>query len=187
MFNAFYAIFFGTEASQRDSSAGLSLGLLSCVILACNAAGQLHVGFVGLLGLMVLFLSLGAVGCYWYIASVHFLGQQFRQTLPHPLSSRSHPGLTATQGLWPLILLGPAVSAQRWWPTFGALMTLSIILGCGVTLVAAVRRAYDINWIQASLCLVLTFILGSIAIVGLLGWPIMFLLGAKHFSIALPL
>jgi hypothetical protein len=188
MFNPFYTLFFRPEASAGNGLTGLFLVFFSCVILAFNAAGQLHIGFLGLLGLIALFLVLGTIGCYWFITSVHFLGQQFSQTsrLIAQVNARSHPWFTTLQGLWPLILLGPAVSAQRWWPILGTLMTLSIILGSGLTLVAAIRRAYDISWLQASLCLVLTLMLGSLAVIGLVGWPIMFLLGAKHFSIALP-
>ncbi|WP_404785065.1 hypothetical protein [Altericista sp. CCNU0014] len=189
MLDTFYAIFFRADATQRNGLAGLSLGMLSCVVLAFNAAGQLHVGFLGLLGLMTLFLGLGALGCYWYMASVHllsaWLGQTSRQA--SPLNSRAtRPWLSTLQGLWPFILLGPAVSVQRWWTGVGNLMTLGILLSSGFTLVSAIRRAYDIHWIQASLCLLLTVILGAFALMGLLGWPVMFLLGAKNFSIAIP-
>ncbi len=189
MLNAFYSIFFRAGASQSNGLAGLSLGVLSCIILAFNAAGQLHVGFQGLMGLMALFFGLGALGCYWYIASVHLLGEWFGRT-SHPAASLnprlSRPWLTTLQGLWPFILLGPAVSAQRWWNEVGDLMTLGILLSSGITLVTAIRRAYNIHWIQASLCLLLTLMLGTLALLGLLGWPIMFLLGTKNFSIAIP-
>jgi hypothetical protein len=189
MFNPLYTVFSSVDAPQRNHSAGLFLGAFSCIVLAFNAAGQLHVGILGLIGIILLFLLLGAVGCYWYIVSIHFLGEWFGQTQQSTSSRRTtdQPWLTALQGLWPLILLGPAVSAQRWWPSLGSFMTLGILFGSSFTLIVAVRRAYDIHWIQASLCLFLTVILGSLALGGLIGWPVMFLLGAKDFSIDMPI
>jgi hypothetical protein len=189
MFNPLYSVFSRVDVTQRNSSAGLCLAVFSCIVLAFNAAGQLHVGILGLVGIITLFLLLGTVGCYWYIVSIHFLGERFSQTQDFLSSPRTtdQPWLTALQGVWPLILLGPAVSAQRWWPSFGILMTFGIIAGSGFTLIAAVRRAYNIHWLQASLCLFLTLTLGSLALGGLIGWPMMFLLGAKDFSIAMPI
>jgi hypothetical protein len=190
MYNPFYAAFSSAAMTQRNHSTGLVLAAFSCIVLAFNAAGQLHLGILGLIGIILLFLMLGTVGCYWYIVSIHFLGGWFRQTqrpIRSPLRATDQPWLTALQGFWPLILLGPAVSAQRWWPNLGALMTFGIILGSGLTLIVTIRRAYDINWVQASLCLFLTVILGSLALGGLIGWPVMFLLGAKDFSIVMPI
>jgi hypothetical protein len=195
MYNSLYTVFSSAIVPQRNHFAGLFFAFFACISLAFNAAGQLHLGVLGLIGIILLFLMLGTVGCYWYIVSIHFLGEWFRQT-QYSISSNSisptnaaphQPWLTALQGLWPLILLGPAVSAQRWWPSLGAFITFGIIFGSGFTLIVAIRRAYDIHWIQASLCLFLTVILGSLALGGLIGWPIMFLLGAKDFSIAIPL
>jgi hypothetical protein len=187
MFNPFYAVLPIPETSQRNYVTGLAGTIFSCIILAFNAAGQLHTGLLGLIGLLLLFLTLGTVGCYWYVASIHFLGQCFKAS--HPLilldSTTDHPSLKALQGLWPLILLGPAVSAQRWWPSAGTLMTLGVILLSGFTLIVAIRHTYNIRWSQASLCLFLTMILGSLALGGLIGWPVMFLLGAKYLSIIL--
>jgi hypothetical protein len=205
MLNPLYTVFSSATVPQRNHFAGLFFAVFACVSLAFNAAGQLHLGFLGLIGIILLFLMLGTVGCYWYIVSIHFLGEWFSQTQystsssstssssissssMSPSSAATHqPWLTALQGLWPLILLGPAVSAQRWWPSLGAFITFGIIFGTGLTLIVAIRRAYDIHWIQASLCLFLTMILGSLALGGLIGWPIMFLLGAKDFSIAVPM
>lgn len=200
MHNPLYTVFSSATVPQRNPFAGLFFTVFACISLAFNAAGQLHLGFLGLIGIILLFLMLGTVGCYWYVVSIHFLGEWFRQTQYSlssssisrssisPTSAATHqPWLTALQGLWPLILLGPAVSAQRWWPSLGVFMTFGIIFGSGLTLIAAIRRAYDIHWIQASLCLFITVILGSLALGGLIGWPIMFLLGAKDFSIAIPI
>jgi hypothetical protein len=187
MFNPLHTIFFRIDASQRNPTAGLCLAALSWLVLAFNAAGQLHVGVLGLIGIILLFLMLGTVGCYWYIVSIHFLGGCFRKTQPQrlPIEEIDRPWMTALQGLWPLILLGPAISAQQWWPSLGTLMACGSILGSGFTLIVAIRRAYDIHWIQASLCLFLTVILGSLALGGLVGWPVMFLLGSKSFSVVM--
>jgi hypothetical protein len=187
MFNGLGSILFRGEAHQRSVFATLLLPICACLVLAFNAAGQLHLGFRGLMGLSALFIVLGTVGCYWYIASIDLLGQWFRQTRPSELPNAGHySGLTVLEGLWPLILLGPALSAQRWWPSLGTFMTLCTILGSGLTLIAAIRRAHNIHWIQAGLCLLFTAVLGSLAIMGLLGWPMMFILGAKDFSIVIP-
>lgn len=187
MLNGFDSILLGGEARQRSVFAALLPPICACLVLAFNAAGQLHLGFRGLIGLNALFLVLGAVGCYWYIASIDLLGQWFRQTRPSESpNARFYPGLKILEGLWPIILLGPAISAQRWWPSFGAFMTLCTIFCTGLTLIAAIRHAHNIHWIQAGLCLFITVVLGSLAIVGLLGWPVMFILGAKNFSIVIP-
>jgi hypothetical protein len=176
MLNPFNALF-NPENPRQDQSAALWMVSLSIVVLALNAAGQVHAGLLGLVGLTFLFMLLGWAGCYWYAASVHFLA-----LLMGVESRRSQPWLTSLQGLWPFIFLGPAVSAQRGWPSFGVLFTL-IILGSTVsTLLLAVRRAYSISWLQASLCVGATAFLGSLALLGLVGWPAMLVLGTKNFS-----
>jgi hypothetical protein len=187
MVNGFDSILLRNEAPQRSVFATLLLPTCACLVLAFNAAGQLHLGFRGLIGLSALFLVLGTVGCYWYIASINLLGHWFRQTRPSELPNAEYyySSLTILEGLWPIILLGPALSAQRWWPSFGAFMTLCTILGSGLTLMAAIRRVHNIHWIQAGLCLFLTVVLGSLAIAGLLGWPMMFILGTKNLSIVI--
>ncbi len=162
---------------------GLFLGLLSCTVLAFNAGGALHTGLLGVLGLIFLFLLLGLIGCYWYVASVHLLAHWLSADRE---SSRQSPQswLISLEGLWPMILLGPAVSAQRWCPHFGLLFTLSILVGTGIAMILANRRAYDLSWLQASFCFGTTIVLGTLAILVLLGWPMMFFLGAHNFSSA---
>jgi hypothetical protein len=181
MHNIFPPMNSGDDHPQQKGLSGLSIGGLSWVILALNAAGQLHVGLSGLLGLIFLFLLLGLIGCYWYAASIHLLAQW----MVSPQTSRRipcQPWLVILQGLWPSILLGPAVSAQRWWPSVGLLFTLGILIGTGFTLILAIRRTYALSWTQASLCFGLTGMLGGLATLGLLGWPLMLFLGAKNFS-----
>jgi hypothetical protein len=172
-----FNVLFNPENPRHDQSAVLWMVSLPIFILALNAAGQVHTGLSGLVGLTFLFMLLGWAGCYWYAASVHFLAQ-----LMGIESRRSQPWLTTLQGLWPFIFLGPAVSAQRGWPSFGLLFTL-IVLGATVSaLLFSLRRAYDASWLQASLCVGATSFLGSLALLGLIGWPTMLVLGTKNFS-----
>ncbi|NJM76665.1 MAG: hypothetical protein HC852_13855 [Acaryochloridaceae cyanobacterium RU_4_10] len=182
MHNIFLPVNSGNNNPQTKGLSGLTIGGLSWVILALNAAGQLHVGLSGLLGLIFLFLLLGLIGCYWYTASVHLLAQW----MVSPQTSHRvpfQPWFVVLQGLWPTILLGPAVSTQRWWPSVGILFTLGILVGTGFTLVLAIRRTYVLSWTQASLCFGVTVILGGLATLGGLGWPMMLFLGAKNFGI----
>jgi hypothetical protein len=181
MLNPFNALF-NPENQRYDLSAALWMVNLPIVVLALNAAGQVHTGLLGLVGLTFLFMLLGWAGCYWYAASVHFLAQFMGVA-----SRRSQPWLTSLQGMWPLIFLGPAVSAQRGWPSFGLLFTL-VVLGSTIsTLLLALRKAYNTNWLQASVCVGMTAFLGSLALLGLIGWPTMLVLGTKNFSMIPPL
>jgi hypothetical protein len=186
MYNIFLTMNSGDDNPQQIRLSGLFIGALSCVILAFNAAGQLHTGFLGLLGLIFLFLLLGLIGCYWYTASVHLLAQWIASPQTSVVRRMPvQPGLVILQGLWPTILLGPAVSAQRWWPSLGILFTLGTLIGTGFTLILAIRRAYRLNWFQASLCFSMTVILGGLGTLGLIGWPMMLFLGVKNFGVIL--
>jgi hypothetical protein len=176
MLNPFNALF-NPENQRQDQSAALWMVSLPIFILALNAAGQVHTGLLGLVGLIFLFMLLGWAGCYWYAASVHFLTQ-----LMGIESRRARPWLTSLQGLWPMIFLGPAVSAQRGWPSFGILFTLISLGSTVATLLLALRRAYSVSWLQASLYVGATAFLGSLALLGLIGWPTMLVLGTKNFS-----
>jgi hypothetical protein len=176
MLNPFDALF-NTDNPRQDRSAALWIVSLPIVILALNAAGQVHAGLFGLVGLTFLFMLLGWAGCYWYAASVHFLAQ-FMGAEPR----RSQPWLTSLQGLWPLIFLGPSVSAQRGWPSLGLLFTLMVLGSTISTLLFALKRAYSISWTQASLLVGATAFLGSLALLGLVGWPTMLVLGIKNFG-----
>jgi hypothetical protein len=177
MLNPFNTLF-NSENPRHDQSAALWIVSLAIFILALNAAGQVRTGLLGLVGLTFLFMLLGWAGCYWYAASVHFLVQFMGIE-----SRRSKPWLTSLQGLWPLIFLGPAVSAQRVWPSFGLLFTLMALGSTLSTLLMALRHAYSIDWLQASFCVGATVFLGSLALLGLIGWPAMLVLGAKNFSV----
>jgi hypothetical protein len=176
MLNPFNALF-NPENPRHDQSAALWMVSLPIIVLALNAAGQVHTGLLGLVGLTLLFMLLGWAGCYWYAASIHLLAQFMGVE-----SRRSQPWLTSLQGLWPLIFLGPAVSAQRGWPSFGLLFTLIVLGSTLSTLLFALKRAYSISWLQAGLFVGATAFLGSLALLGLIGWPTMLVLGTKNFS-----
>jgi hypothetical protein len=177
MSNPFNALFY-PDNPRHDRSAALWMVNLPIIILALNAAGQVHTGLLGLVGLTFSFMLLGWAGCYWYAASVHFLAQFMGVE-----SRRSQPWLTSLQGLWPLIFLGPAVSAQRGWPSLGLLFTLFVLGSTVSTLLFALKRAYNIGWAQAGLFVGATAFLGSLALLGLIGWPAMLILGIKNFSV----
>lgn len=167
-----------TENPRQNVRRALGIVTLTIAILALNAAGQLHFGPVGLLGLFFLFMLLGWAGCYWYLASIHFLTQ-----LMTVEPRRQQPWFVILQGAWPLIFLGPAMSAQRVWSGLGLALTLFVLL-CGIgTSLLALRRAYYVGWPQAFLCVGITVFLGSLALVGVIGWPSMLVLGTKNLSL----
>jgi hypothetical protein len=176
MLNPFAAVF-NPESPRQEKQIALWVVGLSMAVLALNAAGQLHVGLVGLVGLVFLFMLLGWAGCYWYAASVHFLTQVMTLECRRP-----QPWFVSLQGLWPLIFLGPALSAQRVWSSLGVLGTLLVLAGTVSSLLVALHRAYRMSWPQAVMCVGMTVILGSLALLGLIGWPSMLVLGAKNLS-----
>ncbi|HEY9826272.1 MAG TPA: hypothetical protein V6D19_12550 [Stenomitos sp.] len=184
MLQVFHAAVYGTSNPHLNRSASLWVSGLTCVVLALNAAGYFHLGLIGALGLIILFLGLGIGGGYWYVASVYLLSQWIPASSQRvntegyttPVISR----LAVLQGVWPLILLGPAVSAQQWWSSLGALMTIGVVVGTVFTLAAAIRRAYCVPWVHAWVYWVIT-VLGSVwVLVGLVGCPIMILLSLKN-------
>jgi hypothetical protein len=167
-----------SEGSRPSGRAALWIVGPLFVILALNAAGQLHLGLLGLASLIFIFMLLGWAGCYWYMASIHFL-----TAVMGIEQRRSQPWLAILQGLWPLIFLGPAMSAQRAWPTVGLLITLVILGFTAATLLIALRRAYRISWPQSVLCIGLTGLLSGLALLGVVGWPSMVFLGMKYLSV----
>jgi hypothetical protein len=81
------------------------------------------------------------------------------------------------QGLWPLLLAGPAITAMNWSIRFGQLFSIAISLGVYGTLVIAIRRAHHLGWLQALLCLAITLAVSFLALTGLILWPLMIFLG----------
>ncbi len=180
MLNPFEALnpTLNSEGSRQDGRAVFWIVGPLFVILALNAAGQLHLGLLGLASLIFIFMLLGWAGCYWYMASIHFLTEVMGIE-----PRRSQPWLASLQGLWPLIFLGPAMSAQRTWPALGLLITLMILGFTGATLLIALRQAYRISWPQSVLCIGISGILSGLALLGVVGWPSMVFLGMKYLSV----
>jgi hypothetical protein len=180
MANGMSNAIFDLGSPQRNQVAGIWVSGLSLIVLAFNAAGQIHTGLIGLFGIIILFLLFGIVGCYWYLASIHLLSQWLMTSAErrHISSTRVFSTL---RGLWPLLLLGPTVSLQRWWPSAGLLCTLLVLLSIGPSLITAIRQAYDTSWPQAASWVGLTLLGGGLAFLGLIGWPIMLILGTSSF------
>lgn len=173
MLDSLYTAMFRPAPEVRVSSqAAITIGLLALFILALNAAGAAQLGVAGVIGFTLLFQFAGLLGWYWLSASVNLLAQLIggqgngRTTL-----------LAIAQGLWPLLLTGPAISATQWSNTFGALFSAAITLGTFVTLVIAIRDVHHFGWLQAILCLFTTLVLSGLALLGLILWPLMLILG----------
>ncbi len=178
MLNAFYGAIFGQNVT--DQRGGAWVWFTAVTMLALNTAVQLQVGFFGLLTVLLFFMFLGLIGCFWYLASVHLWALCF--------GTRNRiPSLSPLSGLWPFILLGPALSAQQFWPTFGNLFTAGTVLMTLITLAAALQGTYQLSWVKASLALALTLALLALAGVGIWGWSFMLLLGIKNFGIMMVL
>ncbi len=178
MLNAFYGAIFGQNVPHQRGGAWVWFAAVA--MLALNAAVQLQVGFFGLLAVLLLFMFLGLIGCFWYLASVHFWAMCFG-------SHNRTPSLSPLSGLWPFILLGPALSAQQLWPTFGNLLTAGTVLMTLITLAAALKGTYQLNWVKASFSLALTLALLALAGVGIWGWVFMLMLGIRNFGIMIVL
>jgi hypothetical protein len=178
MANEIANVLFDLGSPQRNRVATIGLSGLSLVVLAFNAAGRIHAGPIGLLVIVLLFLLFGIVGCYWYLASIHLLSQ-WLMTSAERRHMSSVKVFSTLQGLWPLLLLGPTVSLQRLWPRAGLLCTLLVLLCVGPTLIAAICRAYDTSWPQAALSVGLTLVGIGLALLGLVGWPLMLILGTS--------
>jgi hypothetical protein len=169
MLSAFYsAIFRPTERRTPDNQVAWLIGGLVILILAFNAAGAIGAGTLGLLTLVLVFAFAGLLGLYWLSASVHLLA----------IAMGGHGTIQATvgaivQGLWPLLLTGPAIAAMDWSVRFGQLFSIAVSLGVYVTLVIAIQRAHHLGWLQAFLCLAITLAVSVLALTGLILWPLM--------------
>ena len=179
MLNPFEALNLSTaEASRHEGWTTLWIAGSVFVILALNAAGQLHLGLLGLASLIFIFMLLGWAGCYWFMASIHLLTAAMGVE-----QRRSQPWMISLQGLWPLVFLGPAMSVQRVSPLLGILITLGLLGGTTATLLAALRRAYRMSWPQSALCIGASGLLSIVALLGVLGWPSMVILGMKYLGL----
>jgi hypothetical protein len=172
MLNSLYTTFFKPSEIRISPQASVIIGLLVVFVLALNAAGAASAGVGGVLAFAFLFLFAGVLGWYWLAASLNLLAQLFggqgngRATMQ-----------AVAQGLWPLLLTGPAIAASNWSSILGGLFSFAISIGVCVTLIFAIRRVHQLDWIPAILCLLITFSLSFLALSGLIVWPLMIFLG----------
>jgi hypothetical protein len=172
MLESLYATIFRPSEVRVSAPAAIAIGLLIALILALNAAGTTNLGAAGIIGFTLLFCFAGVLGWYWLTASVHFLAQ-----LLGGQGSVQGTMKAVAQGLWPLLLTGPAIAAAQWSERLGELFSFGISVGVFVTLVAKVRHTHQLNWLSAILCLAITLTLSFLALSGLILWPLMIILG----------
>ncbi|MEC4814931.1 MAG: Yip1 family protein [Scytonema sp. PMC 1069.18] len=172
MLNSLYATFFKPSEIRLSTPAAIIIGLLIVFVLALNAAGAVSLGVGGFVGFTLLFLFAGVIGWYWLAASINLLAQLFGGQGDGRTTMQA-----IAQGLWPLLLTGPAIAASKWSNILGALFSVAISIGVCVTLVLAIRRVHELDWIPAIFCLLITFSLSFLALSGLIVWPVMIFLG----------
>jgi hypothetical protein len=151
---------------------GLGMGGIVFSILALNVAGRLHLGVRGVFILAILFIFVGFTTFYWLSASLQYLAGIMQR---NPATAQGN--ITIMNGLWPLILLGPATSLQRWLPLPGSIFTLLILCTTLATVTEETRRIYRMNLLQTVFSLITTFCLALLAATGIFVWPLMFFLG----------
>lgn len=172
MLNSFYATVFRPTEAQVYIRVAFLIGLLIVLILAFNAAGAIGLGAGGVLALIFAFLLAGFAAWYWLSASVNLMAQV--------MGGRGNASLTLgaiAQGLSPLILTGPAIAAATWSEPAGMIFSLAIALSVLFLLTVGVRRAHQLGWWEAIICLTVTLMMSGLALVGLIIGPMMLILG----------
>lgn len=172
MLNSLYATIFRPSEVRFSAQVATAIGLLIVLVLALNAAGTAELDAGSTIAFTLLFLFAGLLGWYWLSASVNLLAQ----LLGGQGDGRATMQAIA-QGLWPLLLTGPAISAANWSDTLGELFSFAISAGVFVTLVVAIRHVHQLSWLRAILCLAITLTLSFLALSGLFLWPVMIILG----------
>jgi hypothetical protein len=162
----------GSLTLNRFLSNGWTVGGVVFGILALNVAGRLQVGVQGVLILTIVFIFVGFTTFYWLNASLSLLARIMRSQAVLPDRE-----MEIMNGLWPLILLGPATSLYRWLPLLGSVFTLLILLTTLGTLTQETRQIYQMSLPQAVFSIVTTMILGLLAAAGIFVWPFIFFLG----------
>jgi hypothetical protein len=172
MLAQFYTLAFRPNVGQRSPSLALAIGGLVTLTLALNAAGQIGSGLVGVIGFTLLFAIATLIGWFWLAAGVNVLARFFGGQ-----GTSGQTLLAIAQGLWPLLLTGPAVAALQWSEVFGGLFSLAVSIGTLLTLTLQIQIAHQFSWWGATLSLVGTLILSFFALFGLIIWPLMLFLG----------
>lgn len=176
MLDALFTTFFGPQPSRSPQSVTVLIGFVLLSILALNAAGKVGAGIAGVIIFFLLFLVAGLLGWLWVSAALHFMAQLFGG------QGRAQESLQAVmQGLWPLMISGPAIAASRW-PSIlgqllGLLLGLVVLIGTIITLTRSLGQAHHLPWQKALLTVVLTSITSLLAWLGLILWPLMVIFG----------
>ncbi|WP_299487775.1 YIP1 family protein [Acaryochloris sp. IP29b_bin.137] len=176
MLDALFTTFFGPQPSRSHSSITVLIGFVLLSILALNAAGKTGAGIAGVIIFFLLFLVAGLLGWLWVSAALHFIAQLFGG------QGSAQASLQAVmQGLWPLMISGPAIAASRW-PSLlgqflGLLLGFVVLIGTVITLTRALGQVHQLHWQKALLSVVLTLVSSLLAWLGLILWPLMVLFG----------
>lgn len=172
MLDSLYTNLFRPAQARPSAQVSLLIGWLAVLILTLNAAGAIQLGTGGVVILLVAFMAGGLLGLFWLAAAANLLAQllggqgQGRSTLS-----------AIAQGLWPLLLTGPAIAAAHWSTVLGSLFSFLVVLATYFTLTAAIRQVHQLDWLKSALCLAITLVLSVFALGGLFLWPLMIFLG----------
>ncbi|MEN9207705.1 MAG: YIP1 family protein [Gloeomargarita sp. GMQP_bins_120] len=146
--------------------------VLVCLVLSLNAAAWTGSTVMGWLGWFFAFgLGLG-LGWFWLSAALHTVAQGLGG-----VGSVADTFGAVAQSLWPLLLTGAAKSALAWSPRLGLLFSLGINLWVVVNLVRCVGREHQLPGLRALLCFGGVILLAELALLGLVLWPLMVMLG----------
>lgn len=172
LLDTLYISFFRPADLRHPTQAATLIGGLVVLALSLNAAGAVSLGVKGVIAFAIMFLVAGVLGVFWLAAAVQLVapfwgGQGTSRTTLEAIA----------RGLWPLLLSGPAIATANWSPTLGALFSLTLSLGTFLSLTSSIRYAHHLGWATAALCLTLTLGLSLLALVGLILWPLMLVLG----------
>lgn len=172
MLNSFYDTVFKPGERPLTTTISLMVAGLTALVLALNTAGALHAGVAGLMVLLPLFLLAGGLGCYWLATSLHFCLQ-----LLGGQATSAQTFQAVLRGLWPLLLSGSAIALSHFSSALGNLFTIGLLGGTALTLIGSVRQVHQLDWIQATVSLLITLGCSALALLGLILWPLMLIGG----------
>ena len=159
------------EAPPSLDIAGLIGGVL-LLVMTFNAAANLQLSASGLSPLLIIFTIGGFLGFFWFAAALYTLStvmgtnSNFQSLLPSILV-----------GLWPLIFSGAALSMQKNIAPLGGLFSLGLIIGTVFTLSRSIAASQAMGQGRALVIILIALLLSAAALVGIVVWPLMLLLG----------
>ncbi|MCS7031181.1 MAG: YIP1 family protein [Gloeomargarita sp. SKYG116] len=167
-----YNSWFRSELGRPSMPVAVASLALVCLVLSLNAAAMTESTVTGWLGWFFLF-GLGlALGWFWLSAALHTVAQ-----LLGGVGSVTDTFGAVAQSLWPLILTGAANGILRFSPLLGLVFSLAINLWVVVNLVRCVGREHQLPGLRAVLCFGGAIVLAELALLGLILWPLMVILG----------